>query len=199
MEKELLFALISTIIYMVGAIPYWKDVINGRTIPHVFSAWVWLILVWINVHVLWKNEEYYSLIPSVIMFFSLIFWTIFGIFLIKKVQINWFDYGCLVISLLMLLYYFTSNNILYTVIFTAIIDFLAFLPTFKKWWLQPWTESILIYILAWVNQIFTLMALTSLDWENTIFWWYIFFANLAFFFMVAFRRWYLKGWNSIFE
>lgn len=38
MEKELLFALISTGIYLTGIIPYWRDVLRGRTFPHPFAT-----------------------------------------------------------------------------------------------------------------------------------------------------------------
>lgn len=200
MEKELIFALISTWIYLIGAIPYWRDVLNLRTIPHLFTYLVWLVLVGFNVYVSWHNHQWYTLIPNVIMLSSLTFGLIYGVRWFHKVHINWFDYLCLTLAIWLIAYWFFSKNILYTVILTAIIDFIAFLPTFKKWWLQAWTESILIYFMSVVGQLFTLLSLAGTqNLENSIFWGYLFFANLTFFFMVFFRRWYLKGWNSIFE
>ncbi len=199
MEKEVTFAIISTWLYIIWAIPYWKDVFKWRTIPHVFSVFVWLILVWFNCYVLWLNKEWLWFIPSILMAISLLFGVIYWIKLFKQVLINWFDYLCLWLAGWLLVYYFFSGNITNTVVLSMIIDFVAFLPTFKKWWLQPWTESILIYFLAWINQIFTLLALSSPNFETSLFWIYIFFANLIFFFMVAIRRWHLKWWNSIFE
>lgn len=200
MEKELGFALISTGIYLIGAIPYWKDVFAGRTIPHIFTYIIWCILVGFNVFVIWKNHEYYALIPNLLMLISLTFATLYGIGRMRLLSINWFDYICLGLWFWLIFYWIYSWNILNTIIFTAIIDFVAFLPTFKKWWLQPWTESILIYFMSAVGQIFTLLSLSSFqNMENMIFWWYLFFANLIFFIMVAFRRYYLKGWNSIFD
>ncbi len=199
MEKEVIFTIISISIYLVGAIPYWRDVLSGRTIPHLFSVLVWLILVWFNCYVLWLNGEWLWFIPSIIMAISLFFAVIFWVKMFKQIQINWFDYICLILSGLLLVYYFFSQNIINTVIFTVIIDFIAFLPTFKKGWLQPWTESILIYLLAWVNQIFTILSLSEFSMETSLFWGYIFFGNVIFFIMVAFRRYYLKWWNSIFD
>ncbi len=200
MEKETLFAIISIIIYLVGIIPYWRDVIIGRTYPHPFSTGVWSILVWFNTYVLYMSGEYLAFLPSLVMTFSLIFfWVGYGIKQFRKIHINWFDYLCLWLSGILILYWFLSGNILNTVILTMIIDFVAFLPVFKKWYLHPWTETIWATLLAGVNQIFTLLAITSPNPETTLFWGYLFFANLLFFFMVFFRRWYLRWWHSIFE
>jgi hypothetical protein len=200
MEKELLFALISTGIYLVWAIPYWRDLVRGRTTPHLFTYSLWWMLVGFNVFVLVGNNEHYALIPSVLMFASLTWSTIYGIFIWEKIHINWFDWMCLSLWILLVVYWFSSGNILNTVILTLIIDLIAFLPTFKKWWLQPWTETILVYFMSSVGQVFTLLSLSGFEnIENMIFWWYLFFANLIFFFMVAIRRYYLKGWKSVFE
>lgn len=199
MEKEVIFTIISVSLYLIGAIPYWRDVLHGRTIPHLFSVLVWFILVLFNCYVLWINNEWLWLIPSSLMAISLLFAVIFWIKMFKQIQINWFDYLCLGLSGILLIYYFFSGNIINTVIFTVIIDLIAFLPTFKKGWLQPWTESILIYLLAWLNQIFTVLSLSEFSMETSLFWAYIFFGNIIFFFMVAARRYYLKGWNSIFD
>jgi hypothetical protein len=67
------------------------------------------------------------------MTFSLFFFGIcYGIYYYKKIHINWFDYFCVGLAILLLIYWFTTKNIRNTVILTAIIDLVAFLPTFKK-------------------------------------------------------------------
>ncbi len=200
MEKELLFALISTGIYLTGIIPYWRDVLRGRTFPHPFATWAWLILVGYNTFVFYQNGEYIALIPSSLMVFSLlVFWVLLGIRSFWKIKINWFDYVCLFLSFWTLIYWYLARNSLNTVILTTLVDFIAFLPVFKKWWLQPWTETILSYFTSSVNQVFTLLAIVSPNSETTIFWLYLLFANFIFFLMVFFRRWYLRGWKSVFE
>lgn len=199
MEKEVIFSIISSWLYLIGIIPYWKDVLKWRTVPHLFSILVWVILTWFNCYVLWINKEWLWFIPSILMFISLSMSVIYWVTMFKRIQINWFDYLCLWLAWLLLVYYFFSGNITNTVILSIIIDVVAFWPTFKKWWLQPWTESILMYFLAWINQIFTILALSIINFETSLFWIYIFFANIVFFIMVAIRRYYLKWWNSIFE
>ena len=200
MSSELLFAGISTFIYLIGIIPYWRDVIHWRTLPHPFTTGVWAIIVGFNAYVLFLDGEYYSLIPSIIMTLSLIiFWVGYWIVAFKKILINWFDYLCFIFAVLLILYWFVSWNILNTIILTLIIDFIAFLPVFKKWWLQPWTETVFAYFMAGINQIFTLFALSSPNLETSLFWIYLLISNIIFCIVVLYRRYSLKGWKSIFE
>lgn len=199
MPKEIIFAIISIIIYLIGVIPYWRDTYSWRTIPHFFSNIVWLILVGFNAFVLFSSKEYLWFAPALLMTMSLIYTTIYGYRWIKKIHINWFDYLCLILAIWAVVYWVLDRNTLNTVIITTIIDLIAFLPTFKKGWIQPWTETILLYFMGSINQIFTFLAIASPNAETSIFWLYLFFANLIFFFMVFFRRWYLQGWGSIFK
>lgn len=200
MDRELLFALISTGIYLVGIIPYWSDVLKGRTYPHPFTTGVWTILVGFNSYVLFIRGEYYSFIPSILMTISLVvFWIGFWSYYFKKISMNWFDYLCLILAIGMLFYWFLSKDVLNTVILTLIIDLIAFLPVFKKWWIAPWTETIFAYFMAWVNQIFTFLALRAPNPETSIFWIYLLVSNIIFCLMVIYRRWSLEGWKSIFK
>jgi hypothetical protein len=199
MSQELFFTLMSTGIYLFGAIPYWRDVYHGRTLSHIFSSWIWLILVWFNTYILWKNQEFYAFIPGILMTVSLFMGTIVWYFHMRRISINWFDYFCLILAICGLIYYFFSLNTYYTIILTIIIDILAFLPTIKKWWLQPWSETTIIYFLWWLNQVFTLLAIQGTSTENILFWIYLLIANMSFAIAIIYRRYSLKWWHAIFE
>ncbi len=199
MEKEILFAIIGTCFTLLWTIPYIIDILHGRSFPHPISYCVWSILTGFNVYVLFVWWEYFWLISGWAIFLTAFILAIFGIIHYKKISINWFDYTCLGLTLGLMLYWIFSKNIINTVILTLLIDIIAFLPTFKKWYLQPWSETIIAYFIAGMAQVFTILSLESPNTETTLFWWYLLFANLTFFFMVASRRYFLKGWKSIFE
>ena len=200
MHNEIIYSGISTLIYLIGIIPYWRDVIKGRTYPHPFTTGVWTVIVGFNSYILFISWEYYSFVPSILMTISLVvFWIGFWSYYFKKISINWFDYFCLFLAVGLLLYWYFSKDVLNTVILTMIIDFIAFLPVFKKWWLQPWTETVFAYFMSWVNQIFTLLALSSPNLETSIFWIYMLISNCIFVILVLYRRWSLKWWKAIFE
>jgi hypothetical protein len=200
MEKELLFAVISIWIYLFGAIPYWRDAIYWRTIPHPFTQSIWLILIGFNGYVLWINQEYYALMGISILCFSIIVFGIgYGIRWLKKILINWFDYAIFILSIAILIYWYLSENTLNTVIMTGLIDFISFLPTIKKSWLQPWTETAFAYCTGILNILFLMLAQNSPNPETMIYWVTYIMVNSIVIWILISRRWYLKGYNSIFE
>lgn len=199
MEKELLFALISTWLLLIGIVPLWRDIIKGRTIPHPFTVGIWTILVGINIYILYENEQFISMIMPAVLFVCLFWETIVGFIKKKNISMNWFDYVCLILSSLCIIYLIIYKNLYYTAIFTAIVDFIAILPTFKKSWLQPWTETAWNFFIGWVSQLFTVLAMNAPDVETMIFWLYILIIDVILVIFIVSRRWYLKWWSSIFE
>lgn len=199
MEKEVIFALISTALFFIGIIPYFRDVIKKRTIPHPFSYIVWGILTGFNSYILYTQNEHISLIPTVISTISCMVLTIYGFKMFRLIQINTLDYLFLSLAILVFPLYFLTEDALKAVIFTVIIDFLAYLATIKKWWLQPWTETIFTFLIVWVNHGLIIFTQETITWEWSLFWWYMFISNFFVFFMILFRRYYLKWWHSIFD
>ncbi len=200
MPKELLFAFISTTIYLSGAFFYWRDTYRKRTLPHPFSNIIWLILVGFNFFVLLNQREYYSLIPLIPLIFSIcVFGIGYGLRGIRKIRINWFDYLCFSLAIVMLLYWYLSRNVLNTVIFTCIIDVITFLPVIKKSWLLPWTETCVSWFTGILNMWFLYLAQTGATLESSLYWLAYVSVNALIVIVIISRRWYLKGWKSIFE
>jgi hypothetical protein len=200
MEKEFLFAIISIAIYLVGIIPYWRDTIRWRTIPHPFAAMVWLILTGFNGYVLILHKEYYSLLSLPILLTSIVvFWIGYGFHGIKKISINWFDYLAFISSIVIILYWYISANTLNAVIMTVIVDFVSFLPVIKKSWLHPWTENSFAYFTWLLNTIFLFLAQSLPNFETSIYWITYSVLNTSIITILISRRWYIRWWSSIFE
>ncbi len=200
MNQDLIFALISTIIYLSGSFFYWRDTLRGRTIPHPFSNMIGLILVGFNFYILLIWGQYYSLIPLIPLVCSIcIFGIGYGLRGIAKIRINWFDYLCFSLAIIMLRYWYFSNNILNTVIFTCIIDVITFLPVIKKSWLLPWTETSVAWFTGILNIWFLYLAQTDPTLETSLYWLTYVGVNALIVTVIISRRWYLRGWKSVFE
>lgn len=199
MEREVIFWIISTVLFIICSIPFLLDVRRGRTVPHPFSWFVWLVMTGFNTLVLFSNHEYFSFASWIVNSFILSIGTTIWFLWIWKVSINWFDWACLILSIWLIVYYFTFRNILNTVIFSVIIDFIAYLPTIRKGWSSPWSETAIYYFLPGIAGACTILALNSPITETYLFWWYTFFSNTFFTTILIWRRWYLKWWKSIFE
>ncbi len=98
----------------------------------------------------------------------------------------------------MILYWYVTRDIMNTVIMTIIIDLISSLPTLKKIWIQPWSETIKLYISSVAIAGFTIITLSNID-LNFIFWIYLIFINILIIGFGIGRRYYLRWWNSIFE
>ncbi|GAB0175301.1 MAG: hypothetical protein HHAS10_11800 [Candidatus Altimarinota bacterium] len=199
MTLEIFFAFLSSILVVGGNIPYYSDILRGRSYPHPITFGIWTILVGFNTYVIFLSGEFLALIPSLLMLVSNFVFIIFGIIHFKRIQINWFDWFCLILALFMISYWFFSKNITNTVIITITVDFVAYLPAFKKGWIAPWSETTISYFIPGITQVFTLLSIEKVTFENSLFWIYLFIANITFVLLVLSRRYYLKGWKSLFE
>ena len=199
MNKELFFALISIVFFFIGILPYFRDVLKWKTFPHPFSYFVWFILTGFNTLVLLLKWEYISLIPAILNTLSCLTFTFYGIRTIKNIRINSFDYIFLLFALLLLPFYFYTRDVLLTVIFSIIIDFLGYLPTIKKWWLQPWAETLFTFLVIGLAQLFIVFSQETFTLASSIFWIYACSVNIIFIVAIVSRRYYLKWWKSIFE
>ncbi len=199
MSTELIFAITSTFLVVWGNFPYFIDIWRWRSYPHPITFLIWTILVWFNTFILFASSEYLGFIPSLAMFLCNGIFVVFGVIHFKRISVNWFDWFCFWLALTMILYWFISWNVLNTVLMTILIDFIAYLPVFKKGWLAPWSETAISYFIPGFTQVFTLLSLDTLTLENSSFWFYLFLANITFVILLLSRRYYLKWWNSIFE
>ncbi len=199
MEKELLFALVSIIILWIGNFYYLRDILNGRSFPHPISYGIWFIFIGFNTYILATEREWYSFSIGLFNTLTCIIYTGFGIYYYSKIRKNWFDYLCLLLSILLILYWLWTRNNTNTIILTIIIDLIASLPTLKKIWLQPWTETISIYFSSFLVAALTIISLMTFTFDTTAFWVYLIVINLSIISIGVCRRWYLKGWKSIFE
>lgn len=199
MEKEVIYTLISCSIYLIGIIPYLRDCIKWKTIPHIYSQFVWTIIMFVSTSVLIAWEEYLAAIPAIIATFFNGVWFFFGIKWKQHIPITLFDKICTALAIFLIIYSIITKDFFHTVLIAIVIDFLAFLPTLKKWWILPWSDTIITWLLSSIQYFFLILTVIDQSFQNIGFWMYNIFITFAFFFIVFLRRWYLKGWKSIFE
>ncbi len=199
MSQEIIYALIAIGIILLWIFPLWGDIIKWRTIPHPFTTGVWTVIVGLNLFILYLHGEFIGMAPVILVLTTLIWETIIGILQFKKIHINWFDTLCMISATFCVVYYTIYQNALYTVMLTILIDILAILPTFKKSWLAPWSETAINYFFSGLSHIFIVLSLEAPTSETMIFWIYIVGINSCLVVFMLSRRWYLKGWRSIFE
>lgn len=188
MDKHTIFASLSIITYVFWAIPYVYDTIKWKITPHPFSWWLWFMIAMINLYWLYLTDNWnVSIFPVIIRSINLFLGAFFWFIYIKKIKINYFDYICLILwfSSFLILYLFWLKE---AVIFTIFADLIVLSPTIKKIYLNPNSEDALIRFTTMLSQIFLILSIQNLVFENTVFWVYTVFENLWVFLFILIRK-----------
>ncbi|MBP6854992.1 MAG: hypothetical protein KBD26_01540 [Candidatus Pacebacteria bacterium] len=157
--KEIL-AILGGVIAVVGNIPYLIDVLKHRIQPHPYTWLVWTIVSGVIFFGQIAGGAGVGAIPTgaaeiftlIIFLFSLRY----GFKNIKKT-----DTYFLIAALLGLIPWVLSKDPTISVIIVVCIDLIAFIPTLRKTWEKPSTETPVLYSMNVVRHILTLFSLQA--------------------------------------
>lgn len=147
MAFKLFFGITSTVLSIFAFIPYLHDIFKGRTKPHTYSWFVWTILQTIGAFAQIKDGAGYGawmLTLGAVICFSLFILS----FKYGTKDISIFDKWCLFSALVAIVLYFFFHKALLSVILISIIDFVGFLPTYRKTFNDPSSELLSAWMLA---------------------------------------------------
>ncbi len=165
--KELL-GFIAIAIAFVSYIPYFKDIIEGRTKPHAFSWFIWGLLT--GIAFLGQISDKAGPGAWVTGFTALACFSIslFGITKGRKniVFIDWFS---LLGAGIALLFWFMTKGPFISVILITLIDAIGFFPTFRKSFMKPQEETLITYALSGLKFLIALFALENVSLTTSIY------------------------------
>ena len=187
MDIKFVFGIMSAIVALVCFIPYIKDILKKQTKPHIYTWLIWLILQTVAVISQFKDGAGYGAWGLTV---GLTF--CFCIFLLSfkygTKDIKKFDIFCLVSSFIIIGFYLISKNPLVTMILITIIDFIGFLPTFRKGFNDPNTETTSTFALSALSNIFSLVALQNYTIVTTLYLASLAISNSSFVIMIELRK-----------
>ena len=165
MNFSLIFGVTAGVISLLAIIPYISSILQGRTKPNRIS---WLI--WSFAATSLAFSYYYSGATTTVWL------AVSGAVMAVSVFILSLKYGvggygildifCLLGSILGLIVWACTKNPTAALYINILVDLLAFLPTVKKTWLYPTSESRLSWNLATLANACNVLALTR--WELRI-------------------------------
>lgn len=167
--KEI-FAIIATILAIIGNISYLKDVIKGRVEPHPYTWFIWSIVSMTTFFGgLAKGAGIGALPTGVAEAFTIIIFlfSLKYLFQGKVGHIRMIDNYFLIICLLGLIPWVLTKDPTISVVIVVLIDIIAFIPTLRKTWLQPQTEGALLYEMNVARHILTLFSLQTYNLATT--------------------------------
>ncbi len=161
-DYKVVLGVLAVAIGLIGYVPYIRDVLRGRTNPHVFSWFLWALLEGIAFFAqLAKGGgagTWVTATSAVIALFVAIM-----ALRRKDKQVVLFDWIALSGAIVGIILWQTTNNPLLAVIFVTAADALAFVPTFRKSFNRPNEETLTEYGLTTVKWTLGILALGSLN------------------------------------
>jgi len=182
------FVIIGAIIRTIGVAGYIKDTVSGRIKPNRVSFLLWsfapLIAFFAQIK---QGVGIQSLLTFSVGFFPLLIFI--ASFLNKKAEwkLTKFDFICAILSLLGLILWIVTKVGNIAIIFGIFADFLAALPTIKKSYFHPETESAWPWLAAIISDVLTILTITNWNFANFGFPLYIFFIEVTIFVLVQFK------------
>lgn len=156
-DIKFLLALLSTVITVAAFSPYLRDIFLKKTRPHAYTWLVWAITQSTATVVLWYGGGNFAaisltvgtLLVLVVFFLSLEYGT-------KNITRS--DTFVLVMALLAIVVWWKLGNPLLAVIMVSIIDGLGYIPSFRKSFQEPWTETLSFWGAMAIASLLALLA-----------------------------------------
>lgn len=191
MDIKIFFAIIATVIGLISYYPYARDLFSGKTTPHIYSWLIWTItqgtalVAIIYGGGIWGGLE---------LAFGAIFNVVVLIFCLKHgtKNITKGDTVVLVIAILAIIIWWQLKVPLVSVLMITGIDFFGFIPSFRKSYREPWSETLSSWLLFSIANVFSILALNQYNLLTTTYLISITLANMGVFFICLFRRPFVK-------
>lgn len=194
MTTDITLILISICLSLYGSYNYIRDTIKGTTRPNRVSQTLWAVAPLIGVGAAISSGAPWvttvrtfmaGLVPLIILTVS--FTNKSGYWKTTK-----FDYFCGVFSVIALVFWLLIDLPVYAVLLAAIADLFAAVPTIKKSWTNPESETGIAYILSFFSVIIILPTIKVFDIQNTAFQIYLLLVNVMIIFSI-YRKRIFKG------
>ncbi|MDP9196484.1 MAG: hypothetical protein M3O22_06955 [Pseudomonadota bacterium] len=190
-DLKLAFGFISTFLVVISILPYIRDILKGKTQPHIYTWLIWAILQAMGAFAQFSDGAGYGAWATATgAFFCFIIFLLS--FRFGTRNITRFDTACLVASFLTLAVYVRTGDGLTAIILVSVIDSLGYFPTFRKSWQEPFTETISFFVISMSSCIFSLLALQNYTLTTALYAVTICFMNSCMIILLLVRRTQLK-------
>jgi hypothetical protein len=140
--------------------PYIRDIFLRKTTPHIYSWLVWAILQITGAIAMFSSGAGWGITPLILgaVLCILVFLLSFKY---GTKNITRFDLICLIGALTVFCFYLFTHKALLSVILVSLIDVIGFLPTFRKAYVEPYSETTSTYVLSAVADGLAIGALAN--------------------------------------
>lgn len=187
LQLKSIITIVGIIISLFGTINYIRSILANNTKPHIYTWIVWLITqsiavagMWVWGGSVWSRWPTIGLVGiTVVVVLSIKYWT-------KDITKSdtWSLLGCFIAMGLRLL----VQNPLRSVISVTIIDVLWYIPSMRKTFINPQSETLLSWIISCVCNLLTILSFVEYNVLTLLYICVIFCCSMSMVWIIVLRR-----------
>ncbi len=170
MDIKIILGGVAAALALFSSYLYIRDIFRGNTKPHTYTWLIWSIVTTIAFLGQWVSGggpgSWATGVAAVVTIFTLLL-SLHGNYGTK--DITTFDKVCLALSIIAILPWVLTKNVLWSVILATIIDLIAFAPTMRKTWHAPKSESLGSMYADAVKHSLSIFSMGSYSLVNVIY------------------------------
>lgn len=184
---KLIFAVAATVAMLAGYYPYLKDLFSLQTQPHLYTWLIWAITASIATAGVIVGGGNLGAIPMVIGTALVIFVCLLS-FKYGSKNITKSDTLTLIAALIAVLVWVQLDNPLLAVVLATVIDGFGYIPTYRKSYQEPWSETTFFWIAMSANSFLAIAALENYSLLTSLYLFVLGVANFGLFVLLKYRR-----------
>ena len=188
MDYHVILGILALIIGLVSYIPYLYHVLKNKTKPHIFSWFIWGLLMGIAFIVQLTEEAGPGSWIIGLGSASCLFIATISYIKWKKDYITKSDWICFIAAILGIIFWVITKNPLIAVIIITGVDAIAFIPTFRKAYHSPHEETVVTYAISGFDMFLSILALENLNLTTALYPASLVVTNTLFSLMTVIRR-----------
>lgn len=157
--KEFL-GIIATVLTFAAYVPYYRDILRGKTHPHVYSWSLWGLLTVLIVAFQIKDGAGPAVFVTIAAGLLCIGVVVLGLKYGKR-DITTSDKVVAVLALVAIGFWVLAKQPVVSLLLVITADLLAFIPTVRKSWNKPYSETLSLYVTNTIRFVLAFFAIQN--------------------------------------
>lgn len=184
---KLILSILTSLITVIGFIHYFKDIFSKKTKPHLYTWLIWTITQSTATLALWHGGGAFAVL-SLTTGTVLVIGATLLCFKYGSKNITLSDTLCLIIALLAVIVWWQLKNPLLSVFMISAIDGIGYIPTYRKSFKEPWSETLSYWAVMALTSILTILASSQYNYLTVTYLTVLTLSNITVLTICYFRR-----------
>ncbi len=162
-----LLSVIAVALTFIAYVPYYRDILKGKTHPHLYSWSLWGVLTILIIALQIKGGAGVAIWPTISVA-VLCLGVVFLSYKRSDRDITAMDTAVGVLSLLAMAVWLLANHAELSIVLAVAADLLAFIPTIRKSWNKPYGETLSLYATTTLRFLLVILAIENYTLLSTL-------------------------------